>query len=193
MADANLTTETWRPIPGFEGLYEVSDLGRVRSLVNSHRMPRHVPLVMRQETERHGYRRVMLRSSATRRHHLVHRLVALAFFGPASDGAVCNHMDGVKSNNIPSNLEWTTSKGNAAHAVATGLYPSGERHGSRTKREARPRGSAHAHSKLTEASVRDIRARHAGGASASALAREYGVSIPVVAGVIHRTGWKHVE
>ena len=148
---------------------------------------------MRQDCDRCGYHRILLCGETRRKHHLVHRLVALAFLGvPDFDGAVCNHIDGVKTNNVPSNLEWTTSKGNSAHAVAIGLYPSGARHGSRTKRDARPRGEGHANAKLTDAGVRDIRARHAAGTTASALAREYGVSIPVVAGIVHRTGWQHV-
>lgn len=194
MADAEFTTERWLPVVGLEDRYEVSDLGRVRSLINCRQNTRKVPLVMRQDWDRCGYRRILLCGATRRKHHLVHRLVALAFLGvPDLDGAVCNHLDGVKTNNVLANLEWTTPKGNAAHAIATGLYPAGDRHGSRKHPEAKPRGAHHwthrhpervqrgeshpyalhpelhargercSKAKLTPALVSEIRARYAAG------------------------------
>lgn len=194
MAVTNLTTEEWRTLPGSDGRYEVSTLGRIRALFHQNGSLRAEPLVMSAERERRGYFRVHIRYGGTVRHMLVHRLIATVFLGPPPTGrSVCNHLDGVKTNNAPSNLEWTTHKGNSEHAVATGLYPSGDRHGSHLHPESKPRGDAHwthrqpervkrgaVHpyalrpelhakgervntAKLTEELVREIRARYAAG------------------------------
>jgi hypothetical protein len=112
--------ELWKPVLGYEHLYEVSNLGRVRSLPREAPLGRwagtqHVAGQLRSpRTQKTGYQIVSLRQpGGKRRHHLVHRLVLAAFTGP-SDLQV-NHKDLDKTNNQLDNLEWVSSAANHAH------------------------------------------------------------------------------
>lgn len=127
--------EIWKDIEGYEGLYQVSNLGRVKSL------SRHCPSKggsirrvqerqLRFKTDRYGYLCLGL-NNAGKTHFTVHRLVAAAFI-PNPDLKPCvNHIDGVKTNNHIDNLEWCTVRENSIHAVRTGLSkaPEGEKCG----------------------------------------------------------------
>jgi hypothetical protein len=90
-------TEEWRPVPGFVG-YEVSDQGRVRSLLGRE------PLILRPYTRKTGYRHVVLHGKT----RFVHHLVLEAFVGPRPDGQECRHLDGQSGNNERGNLCWGT-------------------------------------------------------------------------------------
>ena len=175
-------TETWRAIPGYEGAYEVSDLGRVRSLDRHVPTRRHGGAPMRvhgrmkkQGTNRLGYRTVRIgqRSKA-----LVHRLIALTFLGPPPPGTQVHHLDGCKHNNHASNLAWVTASENTKHAFETGLAtPS--------------RGESHYATRFTEEEVRTIR-RLAGTVSQQELAKRYGVRQPTISKIVRRERWAHV-
>jgi NUMOD4 motif/HNH endonuclease len=135
--------ESWRPVVGYEGLYEVSDHGQVRRVAPARAAT--VGYILKPNTDHNGYPRVRL-APAPGQHRLirVHRLVALAFIGPPPQAHLVNHKDGNKANNHVSNLEWTTYSGNARHALALGLTNpvKGERHGQRAKTHC-PRGHAY--------------------------------------------------
>lgn len=138
-----LAAEEWRPVVGWEGRYEVSNLGRVKSLRGRGNGP---PMILLPSVVR-GYLRVTPgpRNGKIR---TVHSLVAEAFLGPRPaprDGyrIEANHIDGVKSNCRSGNLEWLTQLENAHHAAQAGLSASGERHGSRTHPDRVPRGERH--------------------------------------------------
>src|SRR5690242_190605 len=116
------TNEQWRPVVGYEGAYEVSDHGRVRSLM------REVPAGQRGGTRlvpgrllvaplgRNGYRQVTLR----RRTHLVHALVATAFLGERPPGLEVCHNDGDSENNAVANLRYDTVSENRLDTVRHG-------------------------------------------------------------------------
>ena len=110
--------EIWKPIEGTDGGYEVSNLGRVRSMKRYYGM---VGRIMPQTIQRKGYYAVtfwMINKAYCRK---VHRLVIEAFT-PNPDSLPCiNHIDGNKLNNHVSNLEWCTYQENMQHAVRTGL------------------------------------------------------------------------
>lgn len=124
-------TEEWRGIPGFSGRYEVSNLGRARSLAELRRyihwrtgveMFRQTKTkLLAQQITNSGYLLVQLFDGETRKAATVHRLVAFAFCPGHFEGADVNHKDGDKTNNTPANLEWVTRLGNNLHAVHTGL------------------------------------------------------------------------
>lgn len=124
-------TEDWRGIPGFSGRYEVSNLGRVRSTAELRRFThwrtgqehfRQTKYkILAQQMQNSGYMLVQLFDGETRKAETVHRLVAGAFCGGFFDGAEVNHMDGVKTNNTPGNLEWVSRRENNLHAVEIGL------------------------------------------------------------------------
>lgn len=108
--------EQWRAIPGYEGRYEVSDRGRVRSLV------RGKAKIMVAPIDRYGYARLSLRISGGRRNWRVHQLVALAFIGPCPPGLDVLHGDGVKTNCIPSNLRYGTQSENTIDMTIHGSH-----------------------------------------------------------------------
>lgn len=118
--------EEWRPVAGFEGLYEVSDHGRVRSVrAGNHVNKRLQGKVLKERTNKVGYPVVSLYrgGKATRKERTVHRLVLEAFVGPAPDGCEVLHGDGTKINNHLSNLRWGTRSENMRdyHALCTAV------------------------------------------------------------------------
>lgn len=106
--------EEWKPIKGYEGLYEVSNMGRVKSLRYGKER------IMSTPDDSSGYKRVKLTKQITKGKQ-VHRLVAEAFIPNPMNLPVVNHLDGDKHNNCVSNLEWCTKKENTNHAIKTGL------------------------------------------------------------------------
>lgn len=111
--------EIWKPVPGYEGFYEVSSIGRVRSVdhyVNSGNGRKlRKGRVLSQSISIHGYYFVHLSKINKQKSPTVHRLVALAFH-PNPENKICvNHKDGVRTNNHISNLEWCTHKENTRH------------------------------------------------------------------------------
>ena len=110
--------EQWKPIQEFNGEYEVSNLGRVRSMKRYYGM---VGRIMPQTIQRTGYYAVTFHMNNKAYCRKVHRLVIEAFT-PNPDNLPCiNHIDGNKLNNHVSNLEWCTYQANMQHAVRTGL------------------------------------------------------------------------
>lgn len=103
--------EQWKQIEGYEGRYEVSDLGRVRNALGN---------IIRAFTRGGGYRAVHLCKDGEKRKYSVHRLVARAFVGDPT-GREINHKDGHKWNNIATNIEICDRSHNMRHAYRNGL------------------------------------------------------------------------
>lgn len=169
--------ETWRTIPAFEGLYEISDHGRVRSLARRETVvsPRartfvrsRAGRIIRQSTDKAGYKRVHLYNGAVDKHALVHCLVADAFIGSRPDGLLVCHNDGDKGHNRPNNLRHDTPKNNSADM---------ERHGTRLI------GEDHPNVKLTDAAVSEIRRTPRAYGANKQLAKRFGVTAGYIAHV----------
>lgn len=179
-----LESEEWRDIPGYEGSYQASSLGRVRSV------DRYVEYVdgrvyfyqgkILSPASARGYEHVVLskRTDAT-----VHRLVMLAFAGEPPEGYEVNHRDGDRTNNRVTNLEYVTPSENSLH----GIYElGGERVG--------PKGERAPSAKLTKEKVRQMRIeRRRTGISYQKLADKYGVHKKTAMRAIKRKTWKHVD
>ena len=118
----NNDVEIWKPVVGFEGRYEVSSHGRVNSLQDNHGRP--VRKAKTISTSWNGqYLSVQLFVKDVKYYKSAHRLVAEAFLPNPTNLPQVNHIDGVKTNNHVSNLEWCTAQQNIQHAYATGLNP----------------------------------------------------------------------
>jgi hypothetical protein len=170
--DESTMMETWRVIAGFEGLYEVSDLGRVRSLPRFHCSGR-----IRKATLASGYLCLQLGQRGARHTYLVHRLVARAFIPNPENKLEVNHIKQPKTNNCVSNLEWVTALENGHHAAATGLAVKGEQNASHI---------------LTEVEVIELRALRAQGWTYIALGFRYGVHPVTASDAARGKCWKHI-
>ena len=98
--------ETWKAIAGYEGLYQVSDQGRVKSLWNGKEK------ILKPQKDTSGYLQVCLCKYCHTKRLLVHRLVAEAFIQNQNNLETVNHKDEVKTNNTVTNLEWMSVKDN---------------------------------------------------------------------------------
>jgi hypothetical protein len=104
-----MENEIWKPINGFNDLYEVSNLGRVRSLDRLDTRGYKIKgVILKLSVANNGYYMVDLRRGELRRNCTVHRLVLETFVGPCSEGMECRHLDGCETNNKVENLAWGT-------------------------------------------------------------------------------------
>ena len=111
----SLPIEEWIDIPGYKGLYQVSSLGRVKSLPKYHSKRERI---LKGEMDKDGYIKVVLcPNSYKREKRFVHRIVAMAFIENGNNGYEVDHIDGNPSNNCIDNLRWVTHKTNINNPV----------------------------------------------------------------------------
>lgn len=172
--------EIWKPVVGYEEFYEVSNLGRMRILVDRPYQGlkaghiRNFPL-------KRGYPATNLFRDSKVKQCLVHCLVAEAFLGPRPDGMEINHKDGNKANNYIDNLEYVTKSQNALHAVhVLGVGPDN-------------RGERHGMHKLTKDTIKKIRELCATGEySYSQIGDMFKICPSAVCQIVKRKRWKHI-
>jgi hypothetical protein len=170
--------ENWKPALGFEGYYEVSDLGRVKRVA---RGPRTRPGLINRPGDRRGYAGYTLCVGNVRKTLSGHRLVWESHVGPIPDRMVVNHKNGIKTDNRLANLEITTHSQNVAHTyrVLNRSKPINPNYGERNGR-----------AKLTAEEVASIREEYAkGGISQQAIADRYGVNQTTISIVVRGVGW----
>lgn len=115
-------SELWKDINGYEGLYQISNKGKIRKLrfinniCNKEKIFELTPQIINS-----GYQKVMLYKNGEYKNALVHRLVAEAFVENPDNKKIVNHKDGDKTNNYADNLEWVTHGENMTHAYKNGL------------------------------------------------------------------------
>ena len=120
--------EVWKPIKGYEGIYEISNLGNVKALprikVNNRGYQKMKERIAKPSKQNSEYFRVSLtNNNHQRKYYSIHRLVAEAFLPNPNNLPQVNHKDGNKENNNVNNLEWCTRSYNLQHAYDNGLKP----------------------------------------------------------------------
>jgi len=166
--------ERWLPVVGYEGIYDVSDHGRVRRM-----RPGPSTYIGKILSLRHngpGYTIVGLCRDGSPRAHKLHRLVAAAFLGVCPDGKEVNHKDGIKAHNAATNLEYITRSENMLHAFRNGL-------------KAVLHGEAIGNAKLTEENVHEIRRRLLAKESQTSIGRRFNVSRQTIGYIATGTTW----
>lgn len=143
-------SERWLPVVGYEGLYQVSDLGNVKSRYRT----------LKRSLTARGYFAVGLYRKNVMTNRFVHVLVLEAFVGPKPPGMQCCHGNNLRNDNRLWNLRWDTSKANQADRIAHGTMLAGE---------------SAPNAKLTNAQAQEIRREYKHG-NGCALARQFGVS-----------------
>jgi len=122
--------EEWKDIKGFEGLYQVSNLGQIKSLYftsNKTKKKYRRDKILKQQKDKQGYMTIRLSYFGKDKTYKTHRLVAKTFIPNIENKLEINHIDGNKANNIVSNLEWTTRSENQKHAYKYGLQTQTEK------------------------------------------------------------------
>ena len=173
-----MQNEIWKPCAGFEWNYEISNMGRLRTLGNTknYSFPR---LLNPSAPNGEGYIGTnIVREDGKKISVQIHRLVAATFVENPDNKPVVNHIDGNKANNVSSNLEWCSVAENNSHACRTGLCPRGEQK------------TLH---KLTYEDVAYIRQHYKSGSrefGSRALGRKFGVSNVTIIKILRNEYWR---
>lgn len=175
--------ELWKDINGFEGLYQVSSLGNVKSIERSvrysdGRVYRYEEKLLKPCLDNQSYRFVNLYRTNGKRVIRIHRLVAIVFIPNPENKPEVNHKIGDKSNNTIANLEWATRNENQSHAVKNKLHAHGEKHGIRNV--------------LNETTVRKARVMKQEGYSYAAIARKFGINRITILQAVTGKNWGHI-
>lgn len=175
--------EIWKPVVGYESLYSVSSLGRVRSeerlVVRSggNNYLQKARIMKPGAGVKSRYLSLALSNKGETRTHYAHHLVLAAFVGPMAPGQEACHCDGNRTNNAEDNLRWGTRKENHADKNLHGTSPIGERHPM---------------AKLSEKQVLALRSRRNEGASFTDLSNEFGVTRMTAHRAATGTSWSHI-
>lgn len=174
-----LVFEEWRPIPGYEGYYEASNVGRIKSITHLKKNKQvHHGQMRRYYITNAGYLCVDLYGQQGHKKATVHSLIALTYLGNPPNSYEVNHRDGNKLNNNINNLEYVTRSQNVKHAISHKLF-----------KPNIPKGSKHGMAKLTESQVRAIRQSIL---PYHLLAIQYNISRSTIERVREHKGWLHI-
>lgn len=177
--------EIWKDISGFEGRYQVSNLGNIKSLYRVKERRGYGKIVIPEKVlnphvDKVGYKRLYLYGDGFKIRDMVHRFVAKAFLPNLENKPEVNHKNGIKTDNRVENLEWVTVSENRIHAFANKL-------------QVPLKGSELPQAILKENDVLEIRAcwgkREM---SKKEIAKKYNVSLGCIRNVVERKNWRHL-
>jgi hypothetical protein len=180
--------EIWKDIIGFEGYYQVSNFGNVKSvdreinyITGKKYFYKSKPI--KYLTDKDGYYRVDLNKGNKSKRFFIHRLVGIHFIENSNNLPQINHKDGIKINNYDYNLEWCSNLQNIEHSWKTGLRGSNIKRGEQTKS-----------AKLKEVDVINIRNLYRNKElNQRELKEKYNVALGTISEIINYKKWKHIK
>jgi hypothetical protein len=179
--------EIWKDIKGYENKYQVSNIGRVKSLsriveIRNNILGNKKEIFLKPTKNRKGYLNVKLckkiDGTNTEKSVIIHRLVANEFLENPFNKPQVNHKNGIKDDNFVDNLEWNTGSENVIHALKTNL-------------KIPQKGSEHGMSKLTEKQVLEIR-EIGRTKTLKEVAKIYNVDMSLISLILSKKAWKHI-
>ncbi len=168
--------ETWKDVVGYEGRYQVSSMGRIKSFPNKTRNGERILKNLLSGNVPYYY--IDLVKDAKTHRKTIHRIVAEAFIPNPENKPQVNHIDGDKRNNRFDNLEWNTRSENQLHSIRTGLRTA--------------KGVKNSQAKLDEVGVKVIREAIAAGYPRKEIAKYFNISQPTLCDIYKRRSWAHV-
>lgn len=176
--------EKWKDIPGYEGLYQVSNLGRVKSLermvtYSDGRRYKYKEIIRKHLSTKQGYLSVSLSKDDKDVRFLVHRLIGICFIENPDNKPFLNHKNGIKSDNSLTNLEWVSAKENVNHAYENKLM--NPVYGERSP-----------FAKLNEDEVIAIRRMHKEGVSIKEISERLKIGSRNVYHICSNQTWRHL-
>ena len=161
--------EIWKPIIGYENIYNISNLGRIKSIRNN--------IILKLHPDKDGYLRTNISKNGVRKNCYPHTEVAKSFLGSKPENKEINHKDTIKSNNYESNLEYVTSSENKIHAQENGLRKSRQ-------------GQNNSQVKLTKEQAKQIRELWKTGLyTMKQLGFQYGIADATVCRLVNNISW----
>lgn len=185
LSTVNTTEEKWRPVIGYENIYDVSSIGRIRSISKPLKRKKRDRIlihnrILKPSVHPCGYRQVVLSKNKKQKTLRVHRIVAMAFIQNENNLPFVNHKDGNTGNNIVENLEWCTPKENTLHSYRElGRIPI--------------HGETHNKAKLSNKDVIEIRRKYVPYKySFDKLGKEFRVDPSAIYLIIKGKNWKYL-
>lgn len=166
----------WKPIKNYEGLYEVSNLGRIKSLEKNRPGQSNSAMLKKLSKSSNGYFKTSLYKNGKSKTFAIHRLVIESFTGVSR--LQVNHKDGRKENNNLNNLEYCTQRENVKHAIDIGLRNN--------------KGERNVKAKLNEKQIKEIR-RNKNRETAQELSKRYNVFLSTIYKIVNGETWAHVS
>lgn len=192
MYNYNTKTEMWVDVDGYEGIYQISNKGNVRSLdryvvTKNGRRNFYHGKILKQSSDKDNYLSIELWRNGQAKRVRVHRLVTKTFIGsPSKEQAQVNHKNGKPYDNRVENLEWCTPSENMQHAYDSGLIINNV--------VPDNTGANNGRAKLTETDVIEIiNLYKTGDYKQAELAEMFGIVQTGISGIVLRKTWKHIE
>lgn len=175
-----MTVEKWKDVIGYEGLYQISNMGQIKSF---HRRWRKYSSKILNPSLKNGYPFMCLFKNNKKNPCYIHRLILETFHGPCPMGQECLHKDGNRQNNILDNLEWGTRLQNILDSINHGTW----------RHPPILCGIKHGRAKLTNQDVSRIRQIYTTGKLTQVqLAKQFNVTHYTISDIVNRRTWKHI-
>lgn len=174
----NKEEEIWKDIPEYEGIYMISNKGRVKSLHTRICDINKVGVILT-PVKRGGYDRVSLQKKGAIKWKSIHRLIMIAFVPNPNNFPIINHINGIRNDNSLDNLEWCTQSRNVSHAFEIGL-------------KIAAKGTRHGRCKLSENNVLEIRRLIVEGKNNKEIGNKFNVSKTHIGYIKSGKLWSHL-